>query len=172
MSHYQLLVISIASNQWTVPPARYHGLYSVKILVQFCQLLYHCIRLNTLSCRKKNWSLQLLDPSINPNVNRPPGEESVGKLVEPVYAKINSFIGVSLASTVFIPLSLMHEAISISSPRSFHEGYLCYNCCFNFTPFIESISIVTNRSNIYVWIYIKIVWNKILRTKKARVYHK
>ena len=102
----------------TVPPDRYHGLYSVKILVQFCQLLYHCIRLNTLSCRKKNWSLQLLDPSINPNVNRPPGEESIGKLTEPVYAKINSFIGVSLASTTFIPLSLMHEAIPISSPRS------------------------------------------------------
>ena len=101
-----------------VPPDRYHGLYCVKILVQFCQLLYHCIRLNTLSCRKKNWSLQLLDPSINPNVNRPPGEESVGKLVEPIYAKTNSFIGASLASTTFIPLSLMHEAIPISPPRS------------------------------------------------------
>lgn len=59
-----------------------------------------------------------------------------------------------------------------SSPRSFHEEYLCYNCYFNFSPFIESSSIVTNRPNIYVWICIKIVRNKILRSKKARVCHK
>nr|DAG92263.1 MAG TPA: hypothetical protein [Herelleviridae sp.] len=44
-------------------------------------------------------------------------------MVEPIYAKTNSFIGVSLASTTFIPLSLMHEAIPISPPRTIFVVY-------------------------------------------------
>lgn len=92
--------------------------------------------------------------------------------------KINidgSYICKSVLSPVFnsnFPLYIFIVPLGRSPPRSFHEEYLCYNCYFNFSPFIESSSIVTNRPNIYVWICIKIVRNKILRSKKARVCHK
>lgn len=97
----------------------------------------------------------------------------IGVLVDPSWIRRITLFLMVFKSPLNSPPSLNHVSfIPMSPPRSFHEEYLCYNCYFNFSPFIESSSIVTNSPNIYVWIRIKIVRNKILRSKKARVYHK